>query len=301
MKIRINLMVLIVFLLNISTTTLLMTLSNGSVSEYLQIYITQIIPIFIPTLIYFLKDKTTGFDTVKREGKITLINVIIVILLTLLVNICINLFNQVIFAPISNLIFNGLAYNATKSFIPGSGFDIVFNVLFICLLPALFEELLFRGIVLTRYEEMYGTVKSIMMCGVVFAFLHGNITTFIPQFIVGVYLSFVVIKFNSIYYGMIAHFVHNIITLIVHIIWNNNYSYLINITKHWFLTLIISITLIYVLIAISNITNKRKTKTIKPASDENQQKVKKSEKTYFNIIVAVYIILQLITIIFQII
>ena len=66
MKIKINLMVLIVFILNLFTSILLTWISGGGVSEYLQIYITQLIPIFLPSLIYFLYNKNeNNFDKVK--------------------------------------------------------------------------------------------------------------------------------------------------------------------------------------------------------------------------------------------
>lgn len=297
MKIKINLMVLIVFILNIFTSAILTLVSGGGVSEYFQIYITQIIPVFLPSLIYFLYYKNeNSFDAVKRNGKITIINILLVILLTVLINICTNVLNQIIFAPIANLFFKDNMYNITKSFVPGSGFDIIFNILFICLIPALFEEILFRGIVLSGYEDLYGTKKSIIMCGLIFAFMHRNISAFIPQFVIGVYLSFVVIKFNSIFYGMIAHFVHNILNLILHIIWEYNYSNLLFMTKHWLLTFLISLILMYVLIAIANITIKQNLKTIKPLNDEI---IKKSEKKYFNAIIIIYIIMQILSIILQ--
>ena len=55
-------------------------------------------------------------------------------------------------------------------------------------------------------------------------------------------------------------------------------------TKHWLLTLLISLILMYVLIAIANITIKQNLKTIKPLNDEI---IKKSEKKYFNAIIII--------------
>ncbi|UKI37853.1 MAG: CPBP family intramembrane metalloprotease [Clostridiales bacterium] len=41
-------------------------------------------------------------------------------------------------------------------------------MLFICLMPAVFEEMFFRGAVLTSYEKICGSKKAIILCGLVF-------------------------------------------------------------------------------------------------------------------------------------
>ncbi|MBE7054127.1 MAG: CPBP family intramembrane metalloprotease [Ruminococcaceae bacterium] len=288
MKISINLFLLVILVLQISVN-LIMELLFGNVSEFFKIYISQIIPLFIPSVLYCLHKKEEGFSCIKRQGRVTLVGVIFVILLSVCINIGINTFNQVIYSPILSIFVK----NTTNSLLPQTNFDIILNILFICITPAIFEEILFRGIVLTEYEKIYGTKRAIFVCGAVFALLHGEVTALIPQFIVGVFISFIVIRLDSIYYGILAHLVHNISTLVLHLLWNAFPSGLVFMTKYWIITFIGIVIVIYVIFALLNKIVKQKS-LIK---EDKDKKLLYKENKYFKIMLAIFIIMTIIRII----
>ena len=91
-----------------------------------------------------------------------------------------------------------------------SGYGSIWMALFvIALLPALFEELVFRGVILSATEKNMGTVKAMLVSSILFALLHGSIQGLPVQFALGMAIAYLTVKLDSIYAGMLYHFVHN--------------------------------------------------------------------------------------------
>ena len=82
--------------------------------------------------------------------------------------------------------------------------------LFICtpLLPAIFEELLFRGVIL-RGLLQFGKVPAVVLSGLLFALAHGSFEQFIYQFLTGMVFGVLVLETKNIVVGMAAHFANN--------------------------------------------------------------------------------------------
>ncbi len=81
------------------------------------------------------------------------------------------------------------------------------------LLPALCEETMFRGMILSTLEKKYGALKASMLCGLFFGIFHFSAYRFIPTAIIGFYLSMLKISTGSIIPSMIAHFINNFIII----------------------------------------------------------------------------------------
>jgi len=77
------------------------------------------------------------------------------------------------------------------------------------LLPAVFEELTHRGLVLDALSDRGNEIESVVWCGLLFGAMHTNIMQFFYAFIGGMVFGFVVIKTNSIYPAMLLHFCNN--------------------------------------------------------------------------------------------
>lgn len=93
-----------------------------------------------------------------------------------------------------------------------------FNELFIvtiviAIIPAISEELLFRGIVQTNFIKGLGAKSGIIITGLLFALFHFNPFSFFGLLIIGIYFSFLVYKTNSIYTSIIGHFTNNFIAI----------------------------------------------------------------------------------------
>jgi membrane protease YdiL (CAAX protease family) len=85
----------------------------------------------------------------------------------------------------------------------------------VALLPAVFEEIFFRGFLLNGIKSAFGETVSVLLCGAFFALYHQNPAQTLYQFCCGVAFAFVAIRSGSILPTVLAHFFNNafIITL----------------------------------------------------------------------------------------
>jgi uncharacterized protein len=71
------------------------------------------------------------------------------------------------------------------------------------------EEIFFRGFVFQGFRQRYGWVNSMLLSSAVFAAAHLDLVAFIPIFILGCLLAYMYHKSNSIWPGVILHFLVN--------------------------------------------------------------------------------------------
>lgn len=93
---------------------------------------------------------------------------------------------------------------------------LTFVVLFfvICLLPAVFEEVLFRGLIALDLS-FSGIVRSALISAALFALYHFSPAKTLYQFVLGFVFALVALKSGSVIPGMILHFVNNLVVLIL--------------------------------------------------------------------------------------
>ncbi|MBE7077322.1 MAG: CPBP family intramembrane metalloprotease [Clostridiales bacterium] len=94
------------------------------------------------------------------------------------------------------------------------GFGFVGVMLAVALLPAVFEEIIFRGFLL-KGMDCFGTVGAVLLCGGLFALYHQNPAQTVYQFCCGAAFALVAIRSGSILPTVVSHFINNalIITL----------------------------------------------------------------------------------------
>ncbi|MFU0799956.1 MAG: CPBP family intramembrane metalloprotease [Xylanivirga thermophila] len=78
--------------------------------------------------------------------------------------------------------------------------------------PAFVEEFLFRGVILRGYENI-GRTAAVVLTGILFALLHMSVVTLPAIILLGIVISYVVQKSNSIWAGFIYHFTNNTIAV----------------------------------------------------------------------------------------
>ena len=88
------------------------------------------------------------------------------------------------------------------------------DLLMISVLPAVCEELLFRGMVMGAYER-WGTWRAIFISAALFAGLHGSVAGLPVHFLLGVALGYVAASTGSLLPGMALHGVYNAIAVVV--------------------------------------------------------------------------------------
>lgn len=91
------------------------------------------------------------------------------------------------------------------------GSDTVIRIITVGIMPAIFEELLFRKFLIDRTLR-HGEFISCAMSGIMFGLWHGNFQQFFFAFFLGVLFAFVYIRTGRIIYTMILHASLNLVT-----------------------------------------------------------------------------------------
>ena len=81
-------------------------------------------------------------------------------------------------------------------------------------LPAVCEELLFRGFALAAWETR-GTRFALGVTAALFALLHGNVTGLPAYLLVGGVSAYLVVSLDSLYAGIVYHTVYNAACLVI--------------------------------------------------------------------------------------
>jgi membrane protease YdiL (CAAX protease family) len=84
----------------------------------------------------------------------------------------------------------------------------------ISILPGIFEELAFRGHIMTRLEKVGNTREALIIQAAMFSVLHMLPTIFISHFIIGLTLGIIRLRSKSLYPGMIIHAAWNAIVIL---------------------------------------------------------------------------------------
>jgi uncharacterized protein len=89
-----------------------------------------------------------------------------------------------------------------------------FNYLWVCLLPAVLEEIAFRGILFTRMSRLMGPKHAAWVVAMMFGILHLNVIG-MAVFLIPISLlaSWMIVKTRSLLPAMLLHFLHNAIVL----------------------------------------------------------------------------------------
>lgn len=109
----------------------------------------------------------------------------------------------------------GFGYKDTPIVLPSlDGFGFVGVLITIAVLPAIFEELIFRGLLLKGMKS-FGTVGAVLLNGALFALYHQNPAQTMYQFCCGCAFALVAIRAGSILPTVVSHFINNalIVTL----------------------------------------------------------------------------------------
>ncbi len=92
--------------------------------------------------------------------------------------------------------------------------SLVLNLLTLAVLPALLEEMVFRGYILQTLRP-YGDRTALLVSSLLFALMHGNVLQIPFALIVGLVLGYVVIQTNNIWLAVCIHFANNAMSVLV--------------------------------------------------------------------------------------
>ena len=92
--------------------------------------------------------------------------------------------------------------------------DGVMALLISALLPAVCEELMFRGMMLSAWERRGGR-QALAMSALLFACLHGSVKGLPVHLVLGLALAALVMGSGSLYGGMLFHLLYNGLSLLL--------------------------------------------------------------------------------------
>jgi membrane protease YdiL (CAAX protease family) len=88
-------------------------------------------------------------------------------------------------------------------------------VLFICVQPAIFEEVTFRGFLYTNLQTVTSARSAIYITAFIFGIIHLAVISMLWLVPLGLIFAFMRMKYHTLWYGVVGHFVYNfVITLI---------------------------------------------------------------------------------------
>ncbi len=109
----------------------------------------------------------------------------------------------------------GFGYVSAPILLPSmDGFGLIGVLFVVGVLPAVFEEILFRGILLGGLKS-FRPIGAVLLCGGLFALFHQNPAQTLYQFCCGAAFALVALKAGSILPTMLAHFLNNAMILLL--------------------------------------------------------------------------------------
>lgn len=172
---------------------------------YLTVFITELIFILLPSLIFALANKL-DVKYAFRLNKPQIKPLLLIALISFPAYLAANMLNTIV---VYLLQFIG-RIPSNNIPIPKTIPQLIAGIIIIAVLPAVCEEILNRGIMLRAYENR-GTVKALVITGLFFGIFHFDITNFMGPAVLGAMLGFYAIRTNSIFAAMLGHFLNNTI------------------------------------------------------------------------------------------
>jgi membrane protease YdiL (CAAX protease family) len=252
------------------------------------ILIPQLLFLTVPIILYFIITKASVKETLLLN-RLDGINILLTIGIGIFIQPFMGLVNL-----ISQLFFENKVTDTISSL---TSFPLWLLLLLVAVLPAINEEIITRGILLSNYKNTT-IMKAALVSGLCFGMLHLNGNQFSYAFFMGIVLSFLVKITGSIYSSMLVHFLINGLqmcllkfSILMQDLAENyvDYDILANqtITKSTILSLIIpslmltlvTLPLVYLFFRLA-IKYNNKQELFKKATDEIPNNIQKQEKIF---------------------
>ncbi|MBR1759524.1 MAG: CPBP family intramembrane metalloprotease [Lachnospiraceae bacterium] len=203
---KVNRVFLFVVLATVAASFLVILLQMFTDSTVVLLFANQVI-LVLPALI-FAFTRPEGFAETIGLRKLPWITVPLLVLEMLLLFPVVSVLNVLSMFLVENHISD------TITDIVGEG-SVVIAVAVIALVPAIFEEIIFRGVIYNYGYRKISPIKGMLLCGLLFGLLHMNLNQFCYAFVLGAALCLVLEATDSIVATMIMHFTLNATSTII--------------------------------------------------------------------------------------
>ena len=96
---------------------------------------------------------------------------------------------------------------------PNNSFEVVLIIIIVSIVPAICEEVFFRGFVQKSFEYKYKPIIASLITALFFGIYHFNPYGLIALIVLGTYLGYSVYLSNSIAIPMLLHFINNFVAV----------------------------------------------------------------------------------------
>lgn len=132
------------------------------------------------------------------------------------------------------------------------GFHLLMLIVLVGLLPAIFEELFFRGLLQQLISKMFNNIwVPIIITSIVFSVFHFEFYSFLPRVLLGVLLGVAFSATGKLWLPMVLHFINNLSSILFRqLIPEHKFEELANATLggyQWIVSIVSAILLFYVL------------------------------------------------------
>ena len=105
--------------------------------------------------------------------------------------------------------------------LPDNGAQIILALAAVGIVPAILEELLFRGALLEGLKRELQPRMALILTALLFAFMHGSLIGLPAHVALGLVITLLAIRQNNLQLPMIYHFSHNAASLIISMYFRN--------------------------------------------------------------------------------
>lgn len=182
-------------------------------NSYISLLITDAIFAIIVLIFFAVNYKNTIRLFNFRKFKLHVLYKILIgaPLLALVVNFVCNFLNQSLFDK-----SNSIYYNQFKD----SPAPLLFSIISMAVFPAIFEEIMFRGVLFNESLRITRLKPTILITAILFTILHLSLISILWIFPLGLVFGYFRAKYNTILYGIIGHFVYNGSVVLIEILLN---------------------------------------------------------------------------------
>lgn len=174
--------------------------------------LSQFFAVLIIPLIFLLLFRKDMRSTLRLKKNIDFFQILMLVLASLGVFFGAQIINQFFVNGLSS--FLGEPSDISDMQAATNFSQLLFEIVIIAGLPAICEEIFFRGFVMRAFER-YSPVSAVILSSLAFAIMHGNLQQVLYAFILGLILGTVVMVTDSLLAGTVIHFTLNAASVIL--------------------------------------------------------------------------------------
>jgi membrane protease YdiL (CAAX protease family) len=219
----------------------LQNLSSDSIAGHLDLFrLLQIVQSFfifvLPPLIFawLVSENTFEYLSLTKVPPTRWIGAVLILILIAVpaLNLIAELNTKMIFPDFMESTLNWMkskekeAEMLTENYLGVSTINgLLFNLFMIALLPAVGEELLFRGVLQRLLSDLFRNRHwGVWISALLFTAMHFQFLTMVPRLLLGALFGYLLLWSRTLWLPIIAHFINNAMAVIFYWLWHNGYS-----------------------------------------------------------------------------